>query len=201
MAETKPADTDHFGEFLKAAEDFLVTTVDGLVDAAGQDDDAPQLASHSNAIKDQLRKVLTLTKEKYAAVNSETRRVVDDLMKVQAVTGMAKGAKAAMRQSLSAARFGDGIFSWIESNLEEIKKLVEELWSIFGGAPPWLTKLFQIIDQLWKMIGGLLGGIFGRNRSRIMSELSQMEVEFWNELAAHARHRAVVRAAATEVED
>lgn len=203
MADAKSPDggSDAFSEFLKEADDFVGSIMDDIAKAVGADDDAPLIASHAGALREQMGKLVQVTRERYDGGNAESRRMVDDFMKAQAVTSLARSARATFRASVTRGLFGDGIFSWLESNMEEIKKIFEMILGLFGPLPEWYTKLEQIIDQILKMILGLFGGILGRSRSKIMSELSTMEVEFWNELAAHRRYLQAANGAAAEGED
>jgi hypothetical protein len=200
-AKSPAAGPDAFSEFLKEAEDFVGSMLDEIGKAAGDDDDAPLIASHGSALREQMGKLVQATRDRYAGGNAESRRLVDDFMKAQSGATLARNARTTFRASAAKARFGEGIFSWLESNLEEIKKIIEMIWRLFGSVPEWLSKVLQIIDQILKMVLGLFGGILGRSRSKIMSELSTMEVEFWNELTAHRRYLQAGLAAAVDRED
>lgn len=203
MPDPKSPDSrpDALAAFLKEAEGFVTTTVDGITKAVGKDDDAPLIASHGAALTEQMGKLVQLTRERYEGANAESRRLVDDFMNAQSVTTLARNAQSTLRASVAKGIFGDGFFSWLESNQAEIKKIFEMIFSLFGAVPAWLTKILQIIDQLLKLLSGLFGGILGRNRSRIMSELSIMEVEFWNEIAAHKRYLLAANGGANDAED
>jgi len=203
MAETKAPDgkPDAFAEFLKQAEDFVGSMVDGIIKAVGNDDDSALVASHGGALRKQFAKVSQLTRDRYADANAEARRMVDQFMNAQAVTTLARNAQATFQKSVAKGLFGDGIFSWLESNLEEIKKIIEAIWSAFGTVPDWFTKLEQVLDEILKVLLGLFGGALGKSRSKIMSELSTMEVEFWNELAAHKRYVLAANGVAADRED
>ncbi len=110
-------------------------------------------------------------------------------MQVQAVTVMAQTGRATFRTIAANGRFGDGIFGWIESHLEEIKKIIEMVADLLN-LPRWITANLQVIDQIIKLLLSLFGGILGRSQARISEELSAMEVQFWNEIGA--RKRAVM---------
>ena len=196
-----PEAGDAFSEFLKEAETFVGSVLDDIAKAVGRDDDAPLIASHDGALREQMAKLVQATRDRYSGGNAESRRLVDDFMKAQAGSTLARNARTTFRASAAKARFGDGIFAWLESNLEEIKKIIEMIWSLFGTVPDWLSKILQIIDEILKMILGLFGGILGRSRSKIMSELSTMEVEFWNELASHRRYVLAAAGPAAERDD
>ena len=203
MADAKSPDggTDAFSEFLKEAEEFVGSMLDDIAKAVGADDDAPLIKSHGGALREQMGKLVQATRDRYAGGNAESRRQVDDFMKAQAGTTLARNARAAFRASVAKGLFGDGIFSWLESNFEEIKKIILEIWGLIGTVPAWVNTLEQLIDQIVKMILGLFGGILGRNRSKIMSELSTMEVEFWNEIGARRRYVQATNGAAAEGDD
>lgn len=203
MADTKSPDAkpDAFSDFLKEAESFVNVMIDGIGKAVGADDDAPLIASHGGALREQFAKLAQLTRDRYAAGNSDSRRMVDDFMNAQSVTTLARNAQSTLRSNVAKGLFGGGIFSWLESNLEEIKKIIEMIWSLFGKVPDWLSKVLQIIDQLLKLILGLFGGVLGHSSTKIMTDLSTMEVEFWNELAAHKRFLAVANGSAVVREE
>jgi hypothetical protein len=203
MADTKAPDgkPEALSEFLKQAEDFVGSMVDGIIKAVGNDNDSALVASHGGALREQFAKVSQLTRDRYAGGNAEARRMVDEFMNAQTVTTLARNAQATFQKSVAKGLFGDGIFSWLESNLEEIKKVILEIWGLFGPVPDWFSKLEQIIDQILKLLLGLFGGMLGKSRSKIMSELSTMEVEFWNEIAAHKRFILAAKGAGAELED
>lgn len=201
MADTKAQDgkPEPLAEFLKQAEDFVGSMVDGIIKAVGNDNDSTLIASHGGALREQFAKVSQLTRDRYAGANAEARRMVDEFMDAQAVTTLARNAQGTFQKNVAKGLFGDGIFSWLESNQEEIKKVIEWVWTLLGNPPD--TKILQIIDQILKLLLGLFGGALGKSRSKIMSELSTMEVEFWNELAAHKRFSLAAKGAGAELED
>lgn len=203
MADTKTPDgrPDAFADFLKEAENFTAALLDGIAKAVGAHDDAPLIASHGGALREQMGRLAQVTRDRYAAADAQSRRTVDEFLNVQSVTTMARNAQTTLKASVAKGLFGGGIFNWLESNLEEIKKIFEAIWGLFGHVPEWLSKVLQIIDEILKMVLGLFGGVLGHSSSKIMSELSTMEVEFWNELAAHKRYRLAAAGAAASAED
>jgi len=203
MADTKKPDAtpDAFGEFLKQSENFLDSVIDGITRAIGDHDDAPLVASHCGALREQFLKLTQLTRERYAGATPDARRVVDDFMSAQSVTTLARNGQGAFQKNIAGGVVTEGLFSWIESIAEEIKKIINMIWELFGKVPDWLTKLEQIIDQILKLVLGLFGGASGGSRSRIMSDLSAMETEYWNELAAHKRYILAASGATVEHED
>jgi hypothetical protein len=188
MADTKNSGErrNALEEFLVEAEAFLGSTLDTIVKSVGEDDDAPLIVSHAGAAREQLAKLTQYVRVQYGRANVELRREADDFMQTQSATTLARNGQAAFQQVAAKGLFGDGVFSWIEAIMGEIKKLIEWLSGMFNW-PSWITKLLQLLDQILKAILGLFGGALGRSRSKIMSELSSMEVEFWNEIAAHKR--------------
>jgi hypothetical protein len=188
MADTKSSGERRSAleEFLVEAEAFLASTLDTIVKSVGEADDAPLIASHAGAAREQLGKLTQYVRAQVGRANVERRREAEEFMQTQAATTLARNGQAAFQQLAAKGLFGDGIFSWIESIAEEIKKLIEWLSHLFGW-PDWISKLLQLLDQILKAILGLFGGALGRSRPKIMAELSAMEVEFWNEIAAHKR--------------
>lgn len=192
---------DPFAEFLDVSQGYFDSIVSEIVKAVGEHDDKPLILSHGKALREQVSKVLGYTRAQFEKANSETKRHVVEFCDVQAVTVLARSARETFSQSVQSGIFGDGIFSWLESNAEEIKKLINEIWEIFGTVPHWFEALKQIIDQILKIILSLFGGVLGRNRSKISAELSNMEVEFWNEMSARRRYVQTLRNRGNEVED
>jgi hypothetical protein len=188
MADTKRTDAgpDALEEFLRESEAFLSSTLDGIMKAIGDADDAPLIEAHSGAAREQLGKLTQHVRLHYERANVELRREVDEFMQTQSATTLARNGQEAFKKVSARGLFGDGIFSWIEAIMQEIKKIHEWLTQMFN-LPSWLSKLFQLLDQIVKALLGLFGGVLGRNRSKIMTELSSMEVGFWNELGAHKR--------------
>lgn len=186
-AKTPDAGGDAISEFFKEAEAYVASILDDIAKAAGTHDDAPLIASHGGALREQMGKLVQVTRDRYAGGNAEGRRMVDEFMRAQSGTTLARNGRTTFRASVAKGLFGDGIFSWLESNLEEIKKIIRAIWEIFGHVPEWFDTLEQLIDEILKMILGLFGGILGRSRSKIMDEVSRMEVQFWNEIGARRR--------------
>jgi len=188
MAEAKGSDSEPSAleGFLREAEAFLGTTLEVIAKSIGDADDAPLILAHSGAAREQLAKLTQHVRVHYGRANVELRRDVDEFMQAQAATTLARNGQAALTQVAAKGLFGDGVFSWIETIMHEVKKLIEWLSEMFHW-PSWITKLIQLLDQIIAAILGLFGGVLGRSRSKIMTELSSMEVEFWNELAAHKR--------------
>ncbi|HYC99032.1 hypothetical protein [Brevundimonas sp.] len=200
-AKTPDAGGDAFSEFLKEAETFVASMLEDIAKAVGANDDAPLIASHGVALREQMARLVEATRGRYAGGNAASRRMADDFMKAQAGTTLARNARTTFRAGVAKGLFGDGIFAWLESNLEEIKKIILAIWDLFGDVPEWVNTLVQLIDEILKMILGLFGGILGRNRSKIMSDLSEQEVQFWNEIAARKRYVLAAAGGAAERED
>lgn len=196
MAESKTSGErgNALEEFLAEAEAFLNSVLDTIGKSIGDADDAPLIQSHSGAAREQLGKLTQYVRANYARANVELRREADEFMQTQAATTLARNGRAAFEQVAAKGLFGDGTFSWIETVQQEIKKLIDWLSEMFGW-PDWIDKLIQVLDQIMKAILGLFAGALGRSRPKVMSELSAMEVEFWNELAAHKRFALLGRAA------
>lgn len=189
LADTKaPPEGGSSGldNFLNEATKFVEGVLQDIVRAVGDHDDAPLIVSHGVALQAQFANVATHVRETVTAGSADARRQVDDLMRVQAVTLMAQTGRAAFRTTAASGRFGDGIFAWIESHFEEIKKIIEMIAELLKVGD-WFKGLLQVIDQILKLILGLLGRILGRSQARISEELSAMEVQFWNEIGARKR--------------
>lgn len=189
MAEAKSPETggDPFAEFLKEAETFVGSILDDIAKAVGAHDDAPLIASHAVALREQMGRLVQVTRDRYAGADAGSRRMVDDFMRAQSGTTLARSGRATFRTSVTRGLFGGGIFAWLESHMEEIKKIILAIWGLFAPVPAWVNTLAQLIDQIFKMISGLFGGILGQSRTKIMSELSAMEVQFWDEISARTR--------------
>ncbi|MCY1033656.1 hypothetical protein OV207_19555 [Corallococcus sp. BB11-1] len=194
MAETKNSGAGQgaLEEFLRESEGFLSSTLDIITTSIGDHDDAPLIMAHGSAAKEQLGKLVQYTRAQYDRANVELRRDVDEFMQMQAATTLARSGQVAFKKVAAKGLFGDGIFSWIESISHEIKKIINWLRDMFNW-PSWISTLLELLDQILKTILGLFGGILGRSRSKIMSELSTMEVEFWNEIASHKRFALIGR--------
>ena len=199
MAETKNSGERRTAleEFLVEAETFVGSTLDVIAASIGDADDAPLIASHSGAAREQMGKLIQYVRVQHGRANVELRRQAEEFMQSQSATTLARNGTAAIQQVAAKGLFGDGIFAWIEANLEEIKKVIEWLAGMLN-LPSWITKDFQLLDQIFKAILGLFAGVLGRSRSRVMSELSLMEVEFWNELASHKRFAQLGRSDPSE---
>lgn len=204
MVETKKEKVESgnaFEEFLKAAENYFQNIVSGINKTVGEHEDSTLIASHGEALNAQVRKVLDYTRLQFQKSNLETQRLTVEFCEYQAVTQMAEGGSRTFNTSVSKAVFGGGIFSWLEANAEEIKKIINEIWEIFGSVPEWFEALKQVIDQILKLLLSLFGGILGFNRTKISAELSNMEVQFWNELTARRRFVNTLKNSDNEVED
>lgn len=197
----KALNENELKSFLNTSLKFVETTLSSIVKASGKHEDVPLIESHGKGLTEQFKKVSNLLLKSYAEVNLEQQRSIDLYMKTQAVSEMADSARLTVEKTFAKGVFGDGIFSWLESNFEEIKKILIELIEIFFPLPPWVHKLFQVLNQIFKLILGLFGGVLGRNRSKVVAELSQMEIGFWNELASYRRYAIINPANNKDIEE
>jgi hypothetical protein len=202
MADAKSTEPEPgaLEEFLREAESFLTSTLDTIVKAIGDADDAPLILAHGGAAQDQLAKITQHVRSSYQSANVELRRDVDHFMQTQSATTLARNGQAALKKVAAKGLFGDGIFGWVETIMHEIKKLIAWLSKMFHW-PDWITSLLELLDEIIHEVLGLFGGILGRSRSKIMTELSSLEVEFWDQLAAHRRFIAAANGARPERED
>ncbi|MEA3014824.1 MAG: hypothetical protein QOD42_3369 [Sphingomonadales bacterium] len=204
MAETKGPDDrpDALAQFLKQSEDFLATTLQEIGKAMGDSEDGRLVASHAAAANEQLCHLTQYVRQRYQGASVATRRTIDEFMQFQAVTTLARNAQTTFKQMAAKGLFGDGTFGWIESVMHEIKKLLEAILDAFGiSLPGWLDKLIQILDEIIGTLLGIFGGSLGLSRTKILSELSGMEVNFWNEMAAQKRFAIVKRSERLDDED
>ena len=181
-------EVSYLNEFFNVSKLFIDTSMNEIINAVGKSEDTELIKSHANALQAQFDKLTVFTKKSYEETDIISKNNVDDFMEFQAVTNLADNAKKTIIKNAQKGIFGDGFFSWLESNFEEIKKIVLMILDIlFPKLSAWASKLFQIIDQILKLILGLFAGNLGKNRSKVMEELSSMEVDFWNELRSHKR--------------
>jgi hypothetical protein len=104
--------------------------------------------------------------------------------------------------AVMAKGVSEGFLIWLARNLQEIKKIIRMILRIiFNGVPAWYDDIALLIDELAHIVLSLFAGLSGLNASRVASELSKGEQNFWAEMAALDRVAAMRRQMRRDDED
>ena len=143
----------------------------------------------------------TKVRDSYPGVNAPNPRQVDDFLELQ------QGSMIACNTERTAAvviakGVSEGFLIWLARNLQEIKKIIRMILRIiFHEVPHWYDDIALLIDELAHIILSLFASLSGLNGSRVASELSKAEQNFWAEMAALDRVAAMRRQMRRENDD
>jgi hypothetical protein len=179
--------------FLSAANSFVANTFSALARSAGHSQDAALLEANVEMLTEQFRRMTEKVEHDYGSINVRVRVQVDEFLELQQGSMIANNtertAAAVMARGVSEA-----FLIWLARNLQEIKKIIRMILRIiFNGVPAWYDDIALLIDELAHIILSLLASLSGLNASRVASELSSGEQNFWAEQAALDRVAAVRR--------
>jgi hypothetical protein len=194
-------DANPLDSFLSAANCFVANTFAALGRSSGQSNDAALLEANVETLTEQFRRMTEKVQHGYGGVNARLRVEVDEFLELQQGRMIAcnteRTAAAVMAKGVS-----EGFLMWLARNLQEIKKIIRMILRIiFKGVPAWYDDIALLIDELAHIILSLFAAVSGLNASRVASELSKSEQNFWAEQAALDRVAAVRRQIRRENED
>lgn len=187
--------------FLSAANAFVANTFAAVVRSGGQSLEADLLESNVDTLTEQFRRMTEKVRDSYVAVAARLRVDVDEFLELQ------QGRMIAVNtERTAAARLAKGVSEafliWLARNLQEIKKIIRMILRIiFNSVPSWYDDIALLIDELAHIILSLFAALSGLDASRVASELSKSEQNFWAEMAALDRLAAMRRQVRREGED
>jgi hypothetical protein len=187
--------------FLSAANLFVANSFGGLARAGGHSADGPLIEANVETLVEQFRRMTDKVQRSYVDVNVRVRVEVDEFLELQQGTMIAvtteRTAAAVMAKSVS-----EGFLLWLARNLQEIKKIIRMiLRTLLGEVPAWYDDIALLIDELAHIILSLVASVNGLNASRVASDLSRSEQNFWAEMAALDRVAASRRQRRREEDD
>lgn len=187
--------------FLSASNCFVANTFPALARSGGHSHDAPLLEANVETLIEQFRQMTEKVQDSYAGVNARIRVEVNEFLELQQ-GGMIACNTERTAAAVLAKGVSEGFLIWLARNLQEIKKIIRMiLRMIFRGVPPWYDDIALLIDELAHIILSLFASVSGLNASRVASELSKGEQNFWAEQAALDRIAAMRRQMRRENED
>lgn len=187
--------------FLSAANCFVANTFAALARSGGHSNDTALLEANVETLTEQFRRMTEKVQHGYGGVNARVRVQVDEFLELQQGRMIAcnteRTAAAVMAKGVSEA-----FLVWLARNLQEIKKIIRMILRIiFREVPSWYDDIALLIDELAHIILSLFASVSGLNASRVASELSKGEQNFWAEQAALDRVAAMRRQVRRENED
>jgi len=187
--------------FLSAANCFVANTFAALARSSGHSHDSDLLEANVETLVEQFRRMTAKVQHSYDGVNTRIRVEIDEFLELQQGRMIAcnteRTAAAVMAKGVS-----EGFLIWLARNLQEIKKIIRMILRIiFHGVPAWYDDIALLIDELAHIILSLFAALSGLNASRVASELSKGEQNFWAEQAALDRVAAMRRQMRRENED
>jgi len=187
--------------FLSASNCFVANTFAALGRSSGHSHDSALLESNVETLTEQFRRMTEKVQHAYAGINARVRVQVDEFLELQQGRMIAcnteRTAAAVMAKGVS-----EGFLIWLARNLQEIKKIIRMiLWILFNGVPDWYDHIALLIDELAHIILSLFASLSGLNGSRVATELSRSEQNFWAEQAALDRVKAARRQMRREMDD
>ena len=179
--------------FLSAANCFVANTFAALARSGGHSQDSDLLEANVETLIEQFKRMTEKVHQGYSGVNVRVRVEIDAFLELQQGRMIAcnteRTAAAVMARGVS-----EGFLIWLARNLQEIKKIIRMiLRMIYHGVPSWYDDIALLIDELAHIILSLFASLSGLNGSRVASELSRSEQNFWAEQAALDRVVAMRR--------
>ncbi len=187
--------------FLTAANCFVANTFAALARSGGHSNDGALLESNVETLTEQFKRMTEKVQRSYGGVNARMRGQVDEFLELQ------QGHLIACNTERTAAAMlpkgvSEGFLIWLARNLQEIKKIIRMILRIiFHGVPAWYDDIALLIDELAHIILSLFASLSGLNASRVATELSKGEQNFWAEMAALDRVAAMRNQLRRENED
>jgi len=194
---TAPSDrggTDALTSFLASADKFVETISAQAVAATGEGEERLIIQSTGESVVAQMRKLTDYVRESAMGIGPAQRRELDQFLRVQDGDTIVSRALQVSKQVLSgsAGPVKMSFFSWLNENIQTIKKIILAIIKlIFGSVPDWVTSILVIIDEIFNLLKSLLGERFGLRRSDVANEASREEVNFLREMTALAEWQAV----------
>lgn len=187
--------------FLSAANCFVANTFAALARSGGHSNDSSLLEANVETLTEQFRRMTEKVQHGYAGVNARIRVEVDEFLELQQGRMIAcnteRTAAAVLAKGVSEA-----FLIWLARNLQEIKKIIRMILRIiFNGVPAWYDDIALLIDELAHIVLSLFASLTGLNASRVASELSKGEQNFWAEQAALDRVAAMRKQMRRENDD
>jgi hypothetical protein len=179
--------------FLSAANCFVSNTFAALARSGGHSGDAALLEANVETLTEQFKRMTEKVQHGYAGMNARVRVQVEEFLELQQGRMIAcnteRTAAVVMAKGVS-----EGFLVWLARNLQEIKKIIRMILRIiFHDVPAWYDDIALLIDELAHIILSLFASLSGLNGSRVASELSKGEQNFWAEMAALDRVAAMRR--------
>ena len=170
--------------FLSAANCFVANTFSALARSGGHSHVSALLESNVETLTEQFKRMTEKVQRSYGGVNTRLRAQVDEFLELQQghliACNTERTAAAVLPKGVSEA-----FLVWLARNLQEGKKSIRMILRIiFHGVPAWYDDIALLIDELAHIILGLFASLSGLNASRVATELSKAEQNFWSEMAA-----------------
>ena len=188
MAEQVKGGTDRpsnpLDSFLSAANSFVAKTFAALARSSGHSDDAALLEANVGTLTEQFRRMTDKVQHAYSGMSPHLRVEVDEFLELQQGRMIARNTERAAA-AVMAKGVSEHFLIWLARNLQDIKKVIRLILRIISGSvPPWYDGIALLIDSLAHTILSLFAPLAGLNASRVASELSRGEQDFWAEVAA-----------------
>lgn len=185
-------DSDPLSSFLASVDRFTETISAQILAAAGEGEDRLVIQSTGESFVAQTRRLTNYIREVAPGIAPIQRRELEQFLRVQDGDALVDRALRISAQTLSAGSGAVtmGFLSWLNEIMATLKKILQEIFDLFGGMPAWLWTILTIIDELLNLLKTLLGGRVGLKMSEVANQASQEEVNLLKEMKAHAELRA-----------
>lgn len=173
-------------------EDYLDEVTQAICQAS-PDGEARILAENtSSTLLSQMKKVHGYILESHEKLSSTQKDTFQTFLRVQDGLVMAQQGIETAKKVFKAGGFGKRFLKWLSKWFEEIKKIIQAIvdfiCQIFGWtSPPWLPDLLVLLDEIINLLLSIFGESLGLDARALEKELSAMEVDYLNELAALQR--------------
>ena len=184
--------SDPLSSFLASVDRFTETISAQIVAVAGEGEERLIIQSTGESFVAQTRRLTNYIRVVAPGISPIQRRELEQFLRVQDGDALVDRALRISAQKLSAGggAVTMGFLSWLNEIMATLKKILQEIFDLFGGMPAWLWTIFIIIDELLNLLKTLLGGRFGLKMGEVADQASKEEVNLLHEMKAHAELRA-----------
>ncbi|MFN0033845.1 MAG: hypothetical protein ACKVUS_02185 [Saprospiraceae bacterium] len=177
---------------LSGFENYLTEVTQSIIQASPEGEDKILVESTSATLLSQMKKVNDYIRDSHGQLSTIQKEEFQTFLRIQDGVNMAQQGIETCKKMFKKGGFGKKLLGWLAKWFEEIKKIIREiikfLCFLFGWAyPTWLDPLLVLLNEILSLIVKMFGETLGIEPRSFGRELSEMEVDYLNELAALER--------------
>lgn len=196
MEKEKNAPNANEGPTLEAVlssfEAYVTEMTQSIIQASPEGETKILAESTSVSLSNQLGKVHGYIRECHDRLSLPQKLDFQEFLRVQDGVALAQQGIETCKKMFKKGAFGKKLLKWLDKWFKQIKKIIQGivdlLCLIFGWtSPTWLPDLLELLDEILILLLSIFGESLGLDARSLEKELSAMEVEYLNEMAALQR--------------